>query len=112
MKAHTIALAIDEMREEPHSRRERRLGRGDLPSRGLDPRERAVQIGLRAEVYDTAVRARLVFISRHDASGHGVALVGKDRHIAGPEFLTAQAGIEDVLVEADGAVEIGGGNLE
>src|SRR5450631_3699732 len=112
MNAHTIALAVDEVSIESHSRGQRGLGQDHLATRLRHPRERPVESALRLQVDDAAAAAGLVALALDDAARHRRLLGGKDAELRAAHLVAAKARLEDLLVEADCALEIRGGNLE
>src|SRR5260221_12489723 len=112
MKAHTVALAVDELREEPHAFGKLGFRNGDITADGLHARELHGEVAARVEVHDAPLGRGLVTLARHDGAGDALLRRGKYRQVGGPELVPLEARIEDLLVHAPGGLEVGGGDLE
>src|SRR5258706_14586176 len=77
MKAHTIALDVDELSEVAHAVRKLRLGNRDGSAVVRGTRERARKVLAGAQVHDAALARGLVAIASHDAARNAVALGGE-----------------------------------
>src|SRR5438128_12672017 len=71
MKADTIALAVDELREVAHAIGKRRLGNGHTSARCGNARELHREVLSGAQVHHAAC-ARLVSIRGHDRAGYSL----------------------------------------
>src|SRR5258708_6332625 len=112
VETDTVALAVDELGEVAHAVGKLRLGNRDRAAIGGRARERSGEILSRAEIHHAALARGLVSVGLHDAAGIAGAFVGKHREVRRFVLVARELRLEDLFVETDRALEIGGGNLE